>query len=59
MNKKALYERDICGKFISPALAEAGWDLHTQLREEVALTSGRVAVRGNKARRDEKTAKRQ
>lgn len=58
MNKKALSERDICSKFISPALAEAGWDLHTQLREEVALTSGRVVVRGNKARRDEKTIRR-
>lgn len=55
MNKKALSERDICSKFISPAIVEAGWDLHTQLREEVSLTSGRVVVRGKKATRDEET----
>jgi type I restriction enzyme R subunit len=39
MNKKSLSERDICSKYISPALGSAGWDLNTQLREEVALTS--------------------
>ncbi|MEX3934818.1 EcoAI/FtnUII family type I restriction enzme subunit R [Paraburkholderia phymatum] len=58
MNKKIFSERDICSKFISPALANAGWDLQTQIREEVALTSGRVVVRGNKAHRDEKTIRR-
>ncbi|RZF24011.1 DEAD/DEAH box helicase [Paraburkholderia sp. UYCP14C] len=58
MNKKALSEQDIRSKFISPALIDAGWDLQTQLREEVALTAGRVVVRGNKAKRDEKTIRR-
>src|ERR1700758_4266614 len=58
MNKKSLSERDICSKFISPALIGAGWDLNTQLLEEVALTSGRVVVRGNRAKRDEKTIRR-
>jgi type I restriction enzyme R subunit len=58
MNKKSLSERDICSKFISPALISAGWDLDTQLLEEVALTSGRVVVRGNRAKRDEKTIRR-
>ena len=43
MNKKSLSERDICSKFISPAIASAGWDLNTQLREEVALTSGSIS----------------
>ncbi|VWB81514.1 EcoEI R domain-containing protein [Burkholderia lata] len=58
MDKKSLSEQDIRSKFISPALTEAGWDIQLQIREEVALTDGRVVVRGNKARRDEKTIRR-
>lgn len=46
MNKKALSERDICTKFITPALAKAGWDIATQVREELSLTKGRIIVRG-------------
>lgn len=58
MDKKSFSERDICSKFIAPAITAAGWDLQTQIREEVNLTSGRVVVRGNKAKRDEKTIRR-
>ena len=46
MNKKALSERDICTKFITPNLVAAGWDLDTQVREEVGFTDGRIYVRG-------------
>nr|WP_242530108.1 hypothetical protein [Marinobacterium iners] len=46
MDKKKLTERDICTKFINPALAQAGWDLQTQVREEVSFTAGRIIVRG-------------
>lgn len=46
MNKKQLTERDICTKFITPALEQSGWDIVTQVREEFALTNGRVIVRG-------------
>ena len=46
MDKKSLSERDICTKFITPAMVAAGWDLHAQIREEVYLTKGRVIVRG-------------
>src|SRR5271163_4881298 len=46
MNKKDLSERDICTKYITPALLTAGWDLHTQIREEVNFTKGRIIVRG-------------
>jgi len=46
MDKKALSERDICTKFITPALAHAGWDIQTQVREEVSFTAGRIIVRG-------------
>lgn len=41
-----LSERDICSKYITPALVDAGWDLHTQIREEVSFTKGRIVVRG-------------
>ncbi len=46
MNKRDLNERDICSKFITPAILSAGWDLATQIREEVRFTKGRIIVRG-------------
>lgn len=46
MDKKSLSERDICSKYITPAVVDAGWDLHTQIREEVSFTKGRIIVRG-------------
>ncbi|MFP8966032.1 EcoAI/FtnUII family type I restriction enzme subunit R [Pokkaliibacter sp. CJK22405] len=46
MNKKSLSERDICSKFITPAITSAGWDLQRQIREEVSFTKGRIIVRG-------------
>lgn len=46
MNKKALSERDICTKFITPNIVAAGWDVDTQIREEVGFTDGRIYVRG-------------
>jgi type I restriction enzyme R subunit len=52
--KKALSERDICTKFITPALVAGGkWDVMTQIREEVSFTKGRVLVRGKKSSRGE------
>ncbi len=54
MNKKALSERDICTKFIIPAIKDAGWNIDTQLREEVSFTDGRIYVKGNKTARGEK-----
>jgi type I restriction enzyme R subunit len=41
-----LSERDICTKRITPALVRAGWDLDSQIREEVSFTAGRIIVRG-------------
>jgi type I restriction enzyme R subunit len=46
VNKKSLSERDICTKFITPALRQAGWDEVGQIREEVGFTKGRIIVRG-------------
>ncbi len=46
-DKKNLTERDICTKFITPAITErAGWSRDTQMREELSLTKGRVIVKG-------------
>ncbi|HEX5279697.1 MAG TPA: DEAD/DEAH box helicase family protein [Micropepsaceae bacterium] len=46
MDKRALSERDICTKFITPALRQAGWDELLQIREEFGFTKGRIIVRG-------------
>ncbi|MCG8309921.1 MAG: EcoEI R domain-containing protein, partial [Cytophagales bacterium] len=45
-SKKDLSERDICTKFITPAIVKAGWDKMTQLLEEVSFTDGKIFVRG-------------
>ncbi len=46
MDKKTLSERDICTQFITPAVVGAGWEMATQVREEVGFTKGRIIVRG-------------
>jgi type I restriction enzyme R subunit len=46
MDKGALSERDICTKFVLPALKGSGWDEMLQIREEVYFTKGRIIVRG-------------
>ena len=46
MDKKVLSERDICTKFITPALSQAGWNIQSQVREEFSFTAGRIIVRG-------------
>ena len=46
IDKKSLSERDICTKFITPAIEKAGWDKTTQLLEEVSFTNGKIYVRG-------------
>lgn len=51
MNKKSLSERDICTKYIQPALERAGWDRLKQIREEVTFTDGRIYVKGDRTAR--------
>ena len=46
-SKKELSERDICTKYIQPALEKAGWNPLSQIREEVSFTDGRIYVKGN------------
>ncbi len=53
-NKKDLSERDICTKFILPALTQSGWDVEKQIREEVFFTDGRIFVKGQKTARGER-----
>jgi type I restriction enzyme, R subunit len=53
MDKRVLSERDICTKFITPALVTAGWNIATQIREEVSFTKGRIIVRGKMVSRGE------
>lgn len=50
LEKFQLSERDICTKYLTPAILLAGWS-HDQFREEVKLTDGRVVVRGKLAAR--------
>jgi type I site-specific restriction endonuclease len=45
-NKNDLSERDICSKFIGPAVKRAGWDEEMQIREEGNFTKGLIIVRG-------------
>lgn len=52
-SKKELSERDICTKYINPALAKSGWNIETQIREEVSFTDGKIYVKGNLTKRGE------
>ena len=53
IDKKSLSERDICTKFITPAIGQANWDVQMQMREEVSFTKGRILVRGKTTSRGE------
>lgn len=46
IDKKTLSERDICTKFITPAVEKSGWNKLSQLLEEVSFTDGKIYVRG-------------
>lgn len=51
MDKKSLSERDICTKYITPALEKANWNKQTQFLEEVYFTDGKIYVRGKLTKR--------
>lgn len=51
IDKKTLSERDICTKFITPALEKSRWNKLTQFLEEVYFTDGKIYVRGKLAAR--------
>jgi type I restriction enzyme R subunit len=50
MSKKDLSEADICDRYITPALYEAGWK-KSQIRREYGFTDGEMIVRGQMASR--------
>lgn len=54
MSKKDLSERDICTKYITPAITKSGWDVQKQIHEEVSFTDGRIYVRGHLTARGKK-----
>lgn len=47
MDPKNLTEQDKVSKFIIPSLIDSGWDLQTQIFEQVPITDGRISVNGN------------
>lgn len=51
-NKKSLSETDIRTKFITPAIASAGWNLSLQMREEYKITNGRIIARRKVCKRE-------
>ena len=53
VNKKDLSERDICTKFITPAVLKSGWDKDKQIREEKSFTKGNIIIRGKNIIRGE------
>jgi len=51
MDKKQLTEQEIRTRYITPAIQSAGWQ-PAQIREEFAITKGRIIARGGKWKRD-------
>lgn len=51
INKTHLTETDIITKYILPAVKDAGWDLVSQVRQEVKLRDGKIVIRGKLASR--------
>ncbi|MFY3385320.1 EcoAI/FtnUII family type I restriction enzme subunit R [Paracidovorax sp. MALMAid1276] len=47
-----LSETDICDRFITPALVQAGWTREQHILREYTLRPGRVVVRGQASHRD-------
>lgn len=46
LSKQDLSERDICTKYITPALEASGWNKFSQFLEEVSFTDGKIYVKG-------------
>lgn len=51
MGKKQLTEQEIRTQYITPAIKDAGWTV-THIREEYAITKGRIIARGGTYKRD-------
>ncbi|MBD2033633.1 DEAD/DEAH box helicase family protein [Leptolyngbya sp. FACHB-321] len=53
IDRRSLSERDICTKYLTPGIVGAGWNVQTQMREEVTFTKGRVNPKGKLISRGE------
>ncbi len=53
VDKTQLSEKDICTKYITPALVNRGWNHYNQMLQEVKLTEGQILVRGERTKRGE------
>lgn len=53
-DKRSMTERDICTKFVVPALEGSGWNIMTQVREEYFFTDGRITAKGKTVKRGER-----
>ena len=51
MDMAMLTEQEIRTRFITPAISKAGWS-SSQIREEYAITKGRIIARGGTYKRD-------
>jgi type I restriction enzyme R subunit len=51
VNKKHLTEQEIRTQFVTPAIIKAGW-VNSQIRENYAITKGRIIARGGTYKRD-------
>lgn len=49
--QKDLSEQDVCTRYITPSLEQAGWDKMIQIRREFTFTAGRLVVRGKTVKR--------
>ncbi|MDO6523846.1 hypothetical protein Q4578_19810 [Shimia thalassica] len=52
MDKRLIFDGDICSKFILPALIAAGCNLKMQISKEKTLTAERIILRGKIRRED-------
>ena len=50
--KQGLSEAQIRARYITPAIAAAGWQFPAQVREELPITKGRIVASGNTCRRE-------
>ena len=57
MDLQRLTEQEVRTRHITPAILNAGWAA-TQIREDYAITKGRIIARGGSVKRDEESVKR-
>ena len=54
MMSNSLTERDVITKSVLPALEKSGWNIQTQIFEELAFTDGKITIINSKPKRGER-----